>query len=57
MSERDGAWIRVAEDRDKWPALVNAVVNTWVPKIRGISLFTKVVLFSQEESHFVQLVS
>jgi len=24
-------WINLAEDRDRWQALVNAVMNLWVP--------------------------
>jgi hypothetical protein len=28
-------WIRVAKDRDKWPALVNVVMNLQVPQNVG----------------------
>jgi len=30
-------WIQVAQDRDRWRALVNTVMNLRFPKMRGIS--------------------
>ena len=32
-----GDWMELAQDRDRWLALVSMVRNLWVPKMRGIS--------------------
>ena len=32
-----GDWMELAEDRERWRALVSTVRNFWVPKMRGIS--------------------
>ena len=30
-------WIELAQDRDRWRALVSTVMNVGIPKMRGIS--------------------
>ena len=43
-----GDWMELAQDRDRWPALVGTVRNLRVPKIRGISsLAAEPVSFSR----------
>jgi len=32
-----GDWMELAQDRDRWQALVSTVLNLQVPKMRGIS--------------------
>jgi len=32
-----GDWMVLAQDRDRWQALVSMVMNLWVPKMRGIT--------------------
>ena len=32
-----GDWMELAQDRDRWQALVSKVMNLQVPKMRGIS--------------------
>jgi hypothetical protein len=34
---RGGDWMELAQDRDRWPALVNTVITFRFHKMRGIS--------------------
>jgi hypothetical protein len=31
VGRKDMAWVHVAEDRDKWQAVLDAALNLWVP--------------------------
>ena len=35
MGRGSGEWMELAEDRDRWRALVSTVMNLWVPKNAG----------------------
>jgi len=49
-------WIDLAEERDRWRALVYAVMNIRVHKMRGISSLTENRLASQEALCSVEYV-
>jgi hypothetical protein len=49
-------WIDLAQDSDRWQALVNAVMDARVPKKAG-NFLTKDLLASHVELCFMELVS
>jgi hypothetical protein len=50
-------WFSVAQDWDRWRALANAVMNSGVPLMRGISRLAEDLLASQEGLCYMELVN
>ena len=47
-------WINLAQDMDRWRALVKAVMNLRVHKMRGISWLAEIRLASQEGLYYMK---
>jgi len=50
LREKDGVvdWIFLVQDRDKWQAPDDTVMNLWIPKMRGIYWLAEELPASQE---------
>jgi hypothetical protein len=53
----DMHWIHLAQDRDQWWALVNTIMNLWIPLNVGKFLIPESLLASQEGHDSMELVS
>jgi hypothetical protein len=49
-------WVHLAQDRDKWQAVVNTVMNLWIHKMWGISWLAWELIASEEGPSSVELI-